>query len=173
MSHNTYQKKEYKMGNIIETLRELNIGEEDFVYLNYEDHASVWHISDDYIEVALNETDTAQRLAALLATPGVRVYSRYEDDILHEMRELGLLEDYDREGGFEDYLTATITAEAYDHDLLTISTERHDHKRGTCDVAANVKVRAGDLYGLGDSADSFVSAFDVVVQTMNGTLTLS
>jgi len=163
------------MGSIIETLQELNVSDEDFVYLNYTDTASVWHIADDHIETALAETNTAEMLARLLACPAkVTVLSRYDEDILSYMRAEGMLEDYDREGGFEEYLTEKIQEEAYQYDLLTISTERHDHKRGTCEVASNVKVLAGELYQMGDRlADAFVSAFDVVVQTQNGTLTLS
>jgi len=161
------------MGKIVNTLRELGISGESFVYLNYEDHASVWHISDDYIDEAISQTQTAQVLAAVLATRGVTIYSRYEEDILETMRDAGLLEDYEREGTFEDYLAETIQREAYEHDLLTISTERHDHKRGTCEIATNLKVRASDLYSLNSAADIFVSAFDVVVQTKDGLLTLS
>jgi hypothetical protein len=161
-----------KMGSIIETLQGLNVSNEDYVYLNYEDSASVWHISDDYVETALSDTSTASVLAAALATPGVTVLSRYEEDILGAMRDEGMLEDYDREEWFEEYLTEKIQEEAYQHDLLTISTERHDHKRGTCEIAANIKVRAGDLYELGAGADSFVSGFEVVVQTTAGLLTL-
>ena len=96
-----------------------------------------------------------------------------EDDILETMRSEGLLDNYDREDWFEEYLAETIREEAYQYDLLTISTERHDHKRGTCEVASNVKVRAGELYELGANADSFVAGFDVVVQTAAGTLTLN
>ena len=59
------------MGNIIDTLRDVGIADDDYVYLNYEDSAEVWHISDDYIENALSETDTASRLATLLATSAV------------------------------------------------------------------------------------------------------
>ena len=84
-----------------------------------------------------------------------------------------MLDDYDRDGYFEDYLTGKVQEEAYQYDLLTITTERHDHKRGTCEVAANIKVAAADLYNLGDGANSFVSGFDVVVQTKAGTLTLN
>jgi hypothetical protein len=162
------------MGSIIETLKNLNIEDEAFVYLNYEDSTEVWHISDDYIETALNETNTASMLAGLLVCPGnITVLSRYDEDILENMRAEGMLDDYEREGWFEEYLTDKIREEAYQYDLLTISTERHDHKRGTCEVASNVKVRAGDLYGLGDRmADAFVAGFDLVVQTDNGLLTL-
>ena len=84
----------------------------------------------------------------------------------------GLLDDYDRDDTFEDYLTETIQREAYQYDLLTISTERHDHKRGTCEVAANVKVRVSDLLDLGNDASSFVAGFDIIVQTKDGLLTL-
>ena len=162
------------MGTILETLRQLNVGAEDYVYLNYTDSASVWHISDDHISVALSETDTAGILARALATPGVTVLSRYDEDILDTMRDEGMLDDYDREYWFEDYLCEKIVEEAYNYDLLTISTERHDHKRGTCEVSSNVKVRAGELYDLGPAnADSFVRGYDVAVQTDNGTLTLS
>ena len=162
------------MGTIIESLRELNVAEEDFVYLNYEDSAEVWHISDDYIETALGETDTASVLGVALAERGVTVYSRYDEDILGTLRDEGMLEEYERDGDFEWYLTSKIQEEAYQYDLLTISTERHDHKRGTCEVAANLKVKAADLYALGSpKADAFVSGFDVVVQTPHGTLTLS
>jgi hypothetical protein len=161
-----------KMGTIIDALRNLDVGAEDYVYLNYEDRADVWHIADDYIDVALGDTDTAEVLARSLATPGVTVFSRYGEDILGNMRDEGMLDDYDREGWFEEYLCDKIREEAYNYDLLTISTERHDHKRGTCEVASNVKVAAADLYGLGEDADGFVRGFDVVVQTEHGSLTL-
>ena len=160
------------MGNIVDALQGLNVAADDYVYMNYEDFAEVWHISDDHITTAIAETETAGMLAKLLATPAITVYSRYEDDILGEMRDNGLLENYDYEGWFEDYLAETIQTEAYEWDLLTITTERHDHKRGTCSIASNVKVFAGDLYSLGADADYFVSGFDIVVQTPSGLLTL-
>lgn len=161
------------MGNIIERLRQLKVGEDDFVYLNYEDRADIWHIADDYVQSALNETETAAMLAGILAVKGVTVYSRYEEDILGGMRQNGLLEDYDYEGWFKQYLTETIQESAYEWDLLTISTQRHDHKRGMCEIAANVKVRVRELVALEDDADSFVTGFEVIVQTPNGLLTLS
>ncbi len=161
------------MGNIVEALQELGVKSEDYVYLNYSDHAEVWHISDDYIDTALGETGTASVLANALATKGVTVMSRYDEDILGTMRDEGMLEDYDRDGYFEDYLEGKIMEEAYQYDLLTISTERHDHKRGTCEVSANLKVQAGEIYDLGSTADSFVGAFEVIVQTKAGLLTLN
>ena len=158
------------MGSIINTLKELEVGRDDYVYLNYEDSASVWHVSENYITEALGETTTANMLATLLATQGVTIYSRYDEDILAQMRDHGLLKSYERGGWFEDYLTEAIRIHAYDYDLLTISTERHDHKRGTCAVASNVKIRAGELFDLVDDADALVAGWDVAVQTVHGTL---
>ena len=161
--------------SIKNTLRQLNVAADDYVYLNYTDSASVWHISDDYIDSALAETNTAEMLAGLLACPAkVTVLSRYDEDLLATMRDEGMLEDYDREGWFDDYLAEKIREEAYQYDLLAISTERHDHKRGTCEISSNVKVAAGELYEMGDPmADAFVGAYDVVVETANGSLTLN
>ena len=161
------------MGNIVDELQALGVLADEYVYLNYEESVTVWHISDDYIESALNETGTAGMLGGLLATPGIAVLSRYEEDVLGIMRDEGLLDEYQRDGYFEEYLTEKIREEAYQYDLLTISTERHDHKRGTCELAVNVKVRAGELFELGDKATSFVAGFDVVIQTKNGLLMLT
>ena len=147
------------MENIIDKLQSLQVGGDDYVYLNYEESTSVWHIS--------------QVLARLLVTPGIRVFSRYEENILELMRDEGLLDGYEKDGTFEQYLVETIQKEAYEYDLLTISTERHDHKRGTCEIAANVKVFASELFKLGEGASSFVAGFDVVIQTKNGILTLA
>ena len=161
------------MGNIIETLQNVGVTDDDYIYLNYEDSAEVWHIADDHVEAALSETNTAGMLARLLATSGITVLSRYEEDVLQIMRDEGLLEDYEHDDSFEEYLADKIREEAYEHDLLTISTERHDHKRGTCEIAVNMKVTAAELFSLGDTADSFVAGFDIIVQTPNGLLTLA
>ena len=42
-------------------------------------------------------------LAVLLATKTLTVYSRWDENILEEMRSNGLLDDYDREDWFEGY----------------------------------------------------------------------
>ena len=162
------------MGNLIEKLRELNISEEDFVYLNYADSVDIWHTSDNYIEEAIKETAAASMLARALAAPAISVYSRYEEDVMENMRDLGLLDAYGRTGGFEDYLTTMIVEHAYEFDLLTISTERHDYKRGTCEVASNIKVQAAELFALDPVvAATFVDGWDVVVQTIDGLLRLA
>ena len=172
------------MGDFINKLRELNVGDEDFVTLNYTEGADVWHINESHVEDAVGETSTASLLAGLL-TSGVAVTGMYGDgDILDEMRSNGLLEDYERgEENFQEYVADKLRETIYDGDYaLAYSTEQYDFKRGRCDISTNVRVRAGDLMAadassLGRytffSADSFVSGFDVSVKTPAGTLTLS
>ena len=160
----------------MKTLKELDVDSTDYVYLNYEDGADVWHISDNYIESAVASTGAAAMLARLLATSGVTVLSRYDEDILVTMRTEGLLDDYDREESFEsfeEYLVQKIQQEAYNYDLLTISTYGHDYKRGRCEIATNVKVTAGDPFPNWERGlPLFVAGFDIVIQTKNGLLTL-
>ena len=168
------------MSNITNTLRELNVADGAYVTLSYTEGADVWHINDSHVEDAVSETSTAALLAGLLAS-GVTVSDTYSDgDLLAEMRSNGLLEDYEREGGFEDYLTEQLVSTIYDGEYsLEYSTEQYDHKRGRCDISTTVRVRAGDLYQIDDNGSSFVSAdtvvrgFDISVQTPAGTLTLN
>ena len=171
------------MSDIVNKLRELNVSDENYVTLSYAEGAEVWHINDSHVEEAVNETGTAAMLAGLLAS-GVAVSDTYSDgDLLGEMRDNGLLEDYEREGGFEDYLTEQLVSTIYDGEYsLEHSTEQYDHKRGRCEISTTVRVKAGDLYAADTAtvgrfqffdASSFVSGFDVSVQTPAGTLTLS
>ena len=104
-------------------------------------------------------------------------------DILNEMRFNGLLEDYDYEGWFEEYLTEKLQETIHDGEYsLEYSTEQYDYKRGRCDISTEVRVRVGDMFAaensnefrfMGFDAGSFVSGFDVSVETKNGTLTLN
>ena len=160
------------MGNIIKKLKELGVEETDFVTLSYTAGTDVWHINESYVEETVGETDTAAMLAGLLAA-GVPVYN-YGSAILEEMRFNGALDDYDREGWFEEYLTEVLATTIYDGEYgLDYSTEQYDYKRGFCNISTEVQVQVADVYALGDTADSFVSGFDVTVATKAGKLTLN
>jgi len=160
------------MGTIVDALREFSVSEDSFVNLNYGSTAEVWHITDDYISGALIETATASMLAALLATKTLTVYSRWDENILEEMRNNGLLDDYDREDWFEGYLTETIQNAAYEYDLLSVTTEKYDHKRGACAVESSIKIPVSEVLELGDTADDLFAEWNVSVRTKSGVLTL-
>tara|TARA_R110002020_G_scaffold436017_1_gene646223 strand:- start:93 stop:623 length:531 start_codon:yes stop_codon:yes gene_type:complete len=176
------------MSDIVNTLRELNVSEDDIVTLSYSEGADVWHINESHVQESVGETGTASMLAGLLVSP-VPVYSTYGEvsegnDILNDMRANDMLDDYDRgDFGFEDYIQEKLAETIYDGEYsLEYSTTQYDYKRGRCDISTEVRVRAGDLMAANESkegryeffsADSFVSGFNVSVKTKAGTLTLN
>ncbi len=175
------------MSDFMDRLRELNVADDDFVTLSFTEGNDVWHCTDSYVQDSVYETDTAAMLAGLLSS-GVPVYGAWGEatvgaDILNEMRFNGLLEDYDYEGWFEEYLTEKLQETIHDGEYsLEYSTEQYDYKRGRCDISTEVRVRVGDMFAaensnefrfMGFDAGSFVSGFDVSVETKNGTLTLN
>ena len=160
------------MSDIIRKLTELGAEETDFITLSFTDGTDVWHINESHVEETVAETSTASMLAGLLVD-GVPVYS-HGAAILEDMRFNGALDNYDREGWFDEYLTDVLTNTIYDGEYgLEYSTQQYDYKRGFCNISTEVQVQVGDLYELADLADSFVSGFDISVETENGTLTLN
>ena len=175
------------MSDFSNKLRELGVEDDSFVWLSYNEGCEVWHINESHVQESVAETGTASMLGGLLAS-GVPVYGTYGSgepgcDILSEMRDNDLLEDYDYEGWFGEYLTEKLQETIYDGEYsIEYSTTQYDYKRGRCDISTEVRVRAGDLYAAENSAlfrfqgfdaGSFVSGFEASVQTKNGTLTLN
>ena len=176
------------MSDFVNRLKELEISEDSFVTLKYTEGNDVWHINDGYVTDSVHETATASLLAGLLAS-GIPVYSNWGEpsegsDILNELRAQGELDDYERgEEYFEEYITERLAETIYDGEYsLEYSTEQYDYKRGRCDISTEVQVRFGDIFNAEAAttgrfqyfdADNFVSAFEVSVETPNGTLTLN
>ena len=176
------------MGDFVNRLRELGVDDDACVTLSYSEGCEVWHINESHVEESVYETETAALVAGLLAS-GVPVYGAWSEvaegnDILNEMRAQDVLEDYERgDECFEEYLTEKLQETIYDGEYsIEYSTTQYDYKRGRCDISTEVKVRAGDLYAAESAntgrfqffdATSFVSGFDVSVETPNGRLTLN
>lgn len=160
------------MSSIITTLKVLNVDEDEFIAMTYTDGTNVWHINESHVEETVAETTTAALLAAILVY-GIPVYTSDGAAILEDLRADGHLDDYDHEGGFEQYLEDIFVNTIYDQSYLSYSTTHYDYKRGRCDITASVQVRVGDLYVLEDDADSFIGGFEVSVPTPGGTLTLN
>ena len=175
------------MSDFVNKLRELAVADDDFVTLSFTEGNEVWHCTDSYVQDSVYETETAAMLAGLLSS-GVPIYGAWGSaepggDILNEMRLNGLLDDYDYEGWFQEYLTEKLQETIYEGEYsLEYSTEQYDYKRGRCDISTEVRVRAGDLFAaenssefrfIGFSAASLVGGFEVSVETKNGTLTLN
>ena len=174
------------MSDLVTRLRELHVDADDCLTLSYSDASEVWHCTDTYVEESVAETDTAAMLAGLLSS-GVPVYSAYGStepgcDILNEMRDNGLLDDYDYSGWVEEYLTEKLQETIYEGEYsLEHSTTQYDFKRGRCEISTEIRIKAGDLYDMADFENesavgvtpaSLVTGFEVSVRTNAGTLTL-
>jgi hypothetical protein len=174
------------MSDFINRLQKLEMSEDSFVTLSYTEGNDVWHINDGYVTDSVHETATASLLAGLLAS-GIPVYSNWGEpsegnDILNEMRANNELDEYERgEEYFQDFITERLAETIYEGEYsLQYSTEQYDYKRGRCDISTEVQVRFGDILKaeldtdgrfMYFDVDSFVSGFNVSVQTPNGTLT--
>jgi len=170
--------------NIVKKLTELKVDDSTLVTVSYSEGTDVWHINESHVEESVWETDTAQMFASLL-TSGIPVYSQWGSteegaDILNQMRDNGVLDDYERgEGDFEEYIRNVLAETIYDNEYdLEYSTQQYDYKRGRCDISVKVRCRASDLYDRDKKADvtsvdSALGAFDLIVDTSAGTLTLN
>ncbi len=137
------------MVNIFETLKTLDeLEANDIVTLTYEEGTDVFHFNETEIDTALSETDVVSQLAELIATPGLKAKDGWSEiPILDNLREAGLLDDYERgSGGFAEYLTEMINENFYDTELIDYSTEKYDHKRGFTTLTATVKVSVENLF---------------------------
>jgi len=160
------------MGHIVNAIEELKVAADSYVYLSFEDYAEVWHVSDDFMTEAIAETATAEALADLIAAKGCTVLTEYGANILEDLREDFLLEDYPYNNTFGTYLREIIQKSGYEYGYLDIATERYDHKRGRCDVSAAVKVPISNVVALGNTADEVFANWRVTLSTKNGKLTL-
>jgi len=154
--------------SITQKIKNLNLEEGALVTLSYSEGTDVFVHNETDVETALSDTDVVSSFASLIATPGLRVSSRWSGGILESLRSDGHLDDYERGSfTFEDYLTEYLTENFYDQEYIEHSTEKYDHKRGFCTLSAEVQVPATDIV----SASPFLSGWTVSVATDNGTLT--
>tara|TARA_B100000700_G_scaffold326896_1_gene439830 strand:+ start:956 stop:1429 length:474 start_codon:yes stop_codon:yes gene_type:complete len=155
--------------SILEKLREMNLPADTPVRLSYSQGADVFVHNETEVETALEYTDVISTFAELIATPGLKVQSAYGDNILESFRDQGLLDDYERDGTFEDYLAETVQDNFYDQEFIEYSTEKYDYKRGFTTLSADVVVELGNLL---ENAFWVSSGWEVSVKTDSGTLTL-
>lgn len=163
------QGKEY-MSSTIEKLASLNLTEDAVATLTYKDGTDVLHYNESEIDTALTETDVVEQLADLISTPGLKARGAWNSTlILDSIRENGNLEDYERGShNFSDYLASVINENFQELDLIDTATEKYDHKRGFTTLTATVKVSVQNLI----SSHPHLGAWDVEIQTENGTLKL-
>ena len=155
--------------SIISRLQELDLDSGAMATLTYSEGADVFVHNESEVETALSETDVVSQLCSLLAMPGVHVTTPYGDDILDELRGSDLLDDYEYDFTFEDYLNDVVTENIYDFDFIERTVEKYDYKRGFCTLSTEVRVPVAQIL----EKELYVGNWNVSVDFKGGTLTLS
>jgi hypothetical protein len=130
--------------NTYEKITEYEVTPDTVVTFNWEDGADVFHYTDDHVDEAVSETGVINVLADLLADRENRVESLNE--ILSEMREEGMLEEYERGShAFDEYLSDKICDEHWNFCWFEHSTKKYDHKRGHTTISMTFDATVEEL----------------------------
>ncbi len=154
--------------HILEKLSSLQLPGDSVVTLTYSEGTDVFVHNETEVDTAMSETDVISQFSELIATPGLKVTTPYGTEVLQSLREDSLLDAYDREGWFSEYLCETISDNFYDVDLIDYSIQKYDHKRGFCTLTATVKVSLDNLL----EAQPYLGGWTASVNTVAGTLVL-
>ena len=154
--------------HVLEKLANLQLPSDTVVTLTYSQGTDVFVHNETEVDTAMADTDVISQFSDLIATPGLKVTTQYGTEVLQSLRDDSLLETYDREGWFSEYLCETISDNFYDVDLIDYSTEKYDHKRGFCTLTATVKIQLDNLL----EAQPYIGGWTASVSTVAGTLTL-
>jgi len=150
----------------IQKLKDAKLNTNTKVILKYEDGNSVVHCHDDYEDGVVGETCIARYLSEMVVNPSLG-----NNHILQEMREQGLLDDYERGSDeFEDYISEVVSENWREYDWIETSTEVYDHKRGYTTVAVFLETTVGSVTQL---MDFQLAGWDIQVNHPLGSLVIT
>tara|TARA_Y100001970_G_C13781530_1_gene625610 strand:- start:48 stop:521 length:474 start_codon:yes stop_codon:yes gene_type:complete len=156
--------------SVFEKLNNLNLPDETKVTLALSEGVDVFVHNETEVETAISETTVVNDVAELITTPGLDLATRWGDSPVQSLRDLDLLDDYERGSeGFSEFVSETIGENFYDQEFIEYSTEKYDHKRGFCTLSAEFEVQLKNLL----ASRPILYGWEVSVPTENGTLTLS
>ena len=153
--------------SIIENLKNLDLESGATATLTYSDGVDVFVHNETEVETALAETDVVRNFAELIATRGLKVNTLFGTNVLQSLRDDGLLDDYERDDTFSDYLNEVITDNFWDVDFIESSTEKYDYKRGFCTLSTEVVVPVAQLLEL----QPYLMGWSASVRANGGMLT--
>ena len=146
-------------------LNKLNLANDAEVTLRYENGRQVFHYTGDYLDEVFQETNAIADVAHLVSYDGIRK----SNSIINDLRINGALDDYERGSfTFEDHVYEAVKNDW--HDYIEESVEQWDHKRGMCNVFAEVKVPLNLLAEAEDCGLTLDNAWRVFVRTDAGVL---
>jgi hypothetical protein len=155
--------------SFVQKLKKLKVDPSTMVTLSYVDGVDVFVHNESEVETALSETNVIEEFCAIVATPGLHVTTMQGTPILEELRASSLLEEYERgTDAFVEYLTEVINDNFYEFDFIDTNIQKFDHKRGFCELRAEVQASVGELI----DSNAFVDSWTISVPTENGVLTL-
>ena len=154
--------------SIYTKLQSLNLPEDAKVSLRFSEGTDVFVHNETEVETALSDTDVVNRFSELISTRGLNAQTRWGDNIMQEMREQGMLDEYERDDTFSDFIAEMMHDNFYEFDFIEASTEKYDHKRGFCTLSTEIEVPVANLMQV--QPDLF--GWDVVVETPLGILTV-
>mgnify|MGYP001437200951 CR=1 FL=1 len=157
--------------NILGKLKSLNLDNDAVINFTLSEGTDVFVHNETEIETALADTNVVESFSELVSQKKLLAMPAWGNTpIMEEMRESGLLEEYERDFTFPEYLTSIINENFYELEYIDSTIEKFDHKRGFCTLTADVNVTYGNLI----EANPYISSeWTVSVKTQAGTLTLS
>mgnify|MGYP003663027745 CR=1 FL=1 len=153
---------------IIEQIRKLNLPSDTKINLYYSEGTDVFVHNETEIETALENTVVVRSYVEVILDSKLNATTTWGDIPVAHLREQGLLEDYDREGWFADYLVDCINDNFYDAEVIEYSIEKYDHKRGFCTLSAELYTTAEHVLASTIGLDGW----KVTVETSAGDLIL-
>ena len=122
-------------------IKALGADDETNVSFSWEEGCDVFHYNETHIETAMENTNAAYELAEAITQT---VFYEKGNPILDEMREDGLLDEYERgDEAFTEFVAGVIGEGFYDYDWIEQSTQRFDHKRGWTDLSMELSAPLG------------------------------
>ena len=152
-----------------EKIRELNLPEDTKVHLEYSDGVDVFVHNETEVETAIDGTEVINEYVNMIMVPELNLTTRWGQNPIAHLREQGLLEDYDRDYWFGEYLVQAIVDNFYDAEVIDYSTEKYDYKRGFTTLTAELYTTTGDILKSGVD----FSGWKVTVECKAGDLTLN
>ena len=158
--------KEKKVENkISRILQNLNLKENAPVKLKFSDGTQVFHYTDDYLDEALDETGVLSELSHVICYDGIRK----SNSVLNQMRNNGVLDDYERGSfTFDDYVYDLLKEDWQDY--VEENLDQWDFKRGMCNLSTEVEVPLNLLAEAENFGFTLGAAWEVFVRTDAGEL---
>ena len=126
---------------LIDKLQEANLDKDTRIELYMEEGEDVIHCNDDYRHNVVENSGLIEELATLTMHP-----ANSKRFLLKEMRDEGLLDEYERgEFYFDEFVSDIINDSWYEYDWIETETEQYDYKRGFCTARIEFDTTVGDL----------------------------